>query len=47
VAVDRVTFQSGGTGRFQYAEGEGMSYVNAPARTAVYDGTLRYGRKAR
>lgn len=45
VAVDRVTFQSGGTGRFQYAEGEGMSYVNAPERTAVYDGTLRYGKK--
>jgi hypothetical protein len=45
VAVDSVTFQNGGTGRFQYAEGEGMSYVNAPARTAVYEGTLRYGKK--
>lgn len=45
VAVDKVTFQNGGTGRFQYAEGEGMCYVDAPARTAVYDGTLRYGRK--
>ena len=47
VAVDKVTFQNGGTGRFQYAEGEGMSYVDAPARTAVYDGTLRYGKKAK
>ena len=46
VAVDKVTFQNGGTGRFQFAEGEGMSYVDAPARTAVYDGTLQYGRKA-
>lgn len=45
VAVDRVMFQSGGTGRFQYAEGEGMCYVDAPARTAVYDGTLRYGKR--
>jgi len=45
VAVDKVTFQNGGTGRFQYAEGEGMAYVNAPARTAVYEGTLRYGKK--
>lgn len=45
VAVDRVTFQNGGTGRFQFAEGEGMAYVNAPARTAVYEGTLRYGKK--
>lgn len=45
VAVDKVTFQSGGTGRFEFVEGEGMSYVNAPARTAVFEGTLRYGRK--
>jgi hypothetical protein len=45
VAVDSVTFLNGGTGRFQYADGEGMSYVNAPARTAVYEGTLRYGKK--
>ena len=45
VAVDRVTFQDGGTGRFEFAEGEGMSYVNAPERTAIYEGTLRYGKK--
>lgn len=47
VAVDKVAFQNGGTGRFQYAEGEGTCYVDAPARTAVYDGTLRYGRKGK
>jgi len=47
VAVDKVTFQNGGTGRFQFAEGEGMSYVDAPARTAVYEGTLRYGKQAK
>jgi hypothetical protein len=45
VAVDRVTFQNGGTGRFQFAEGEGMAYVDAPAKTAMYEGTLRYGKK--
>ena len=45
VAVDRVTFQNGGTGRFLFAKGEGMAYVDAPARTAVYEGTLRYGKK--
>jgi hypothetical protein len=45
VAVDKVTFQNGGTGRFLFAEGEGMSYVDAPSRTAVYEGTLRYGKK--
>jgi hypothetical protein len=47
VAVDKVTFQNGGTGRFQFAAGEGMAYVDAPARTATYDGTLRYGKKAK
>jgi len=45
VAVDSVTFQNGGTGRFLFAEGEGLGYVNAPERTAVFDGTLRYGKK--
>jgi len=45
IAIETVTFHDGGTGRFEFAEGEGMSYVNAPARTAVYEGTLRYGRK--
>lgn len=47
VAVDSVTFQNGGTGRFAFAEGDGMSYVNAPERTAVYEGTLRYGKQAK
>jgi hypothetical protein len=45
VAVDRVRFQNGGTGRFQFAEGDGMCYVDAPARTAVYEGTIRYGKR--
>lgn len=45
VAVDKVTFHNGGTGRFEYAEGDGMCYVDAPARTAMYEGTLRYGKK--
>jgi hypothetical protein len=44
-AIEKVTFLDGGTGRFQYAEGEGMSYVDAPGKTALYDGTLRYGKK--
>jgi hypothetical protein len=45
VAVDKVTFQKGGTGRFAFAEGDGMGYVNAPERTAIFEGTLRYGKK--
>ena len=45
VAVDKVTFENGGTGRFEFAEGEGMAYVNAPQRTATFDGLLRYGNK--
>jgi hypothetical protein len=45
IAVDNVTFQDGGTGRFQYAQGQGQSFVNAPARTAMFEGTLRYGKK--
>jgi hypothetical protein len=45
VAVDRVTFQDGGTGRFAFAEGSGMGYVNAPEGTAVFEGTLRFGKK--
>jgi hypothetical protein len=45
VAIDSVMFQNGGTGRFAFAEGDGMSYVNAPEGTAVYEGTLRYGKK--
>jgi hypothetical protein len=45
IAIDNVTFHDGGTGRFQFAAGEGTAYVNAPARTALYEGALRYGRK--
>jgi hypothetical protein len=45
IAVETVTFHDGGTGRFRFAEGDGMSGINAPERTAVYDGTLRYGKK--
>lgn len=45
IALERVTFQDGGTGRFQFAEGTGTCYVNAPQRTAVYEATLRYGKK--
>lgn len=33
VAVDTVKFQDGGPGRFAYADGNGMCYVDAPART--------------
>jgi len=40
-----VTFHDGGTGRFQFAAAEGTAYVNAPGRTALYEGALRYGRK--
>jgi hypothetical protein len=45
VAMEHVTFQGGGTGRFQFATGEASCAVNAPARTATYDGLLRYGKK--
>jgi hypothetical protein len=45
VAIEKVSFIDGGTGRFLFAEGEGISHVNAPERTTMYEGTLRYGRK--
>jgi hypothetical protein len=45
VALERVTFQDGGTGRFEFAEGTGTCYVNAPGRTATYEASLRYGKK--
>jgi hypothetical protein len=47
-AVDTVTFQDGGSGRFQFAEGEAESrvYVSGPLKgQAIYDGALRYGKK--
>jgi hypothetical protein len=47
VALEEITFQDGGTGRFQFAKGGGTCSVNAPARTAVYEGSLRYGQKAK
>lgn len=43
-AIEAVTFQDGGTGRFQLASGEGTCWVNAPGRTAVYEGMIRYGK---
>ena len=45
IAVDAVTFHDGGTGRFEYVQGEGMAYVNAVARTAMFEGAIRYGKK--
>ena len=45
VALEQVTFRDGGTGRFQYAEGTGTCYVNAPGRMATYEASLRYGEK--
>jgi hypothetical protein len=45
IAIEQVTFRDGGTGRFQFAEGTGTCDVNAPGRTATYDGSLRYGKK--
>jgi hypothetical protein len=44
VAIEAVTFQNGGTGRFRFAKGDATSYINAPERTAVYEGALRYGK---
>lgn len=44
VAIEDVTFQDGGTGRFQFAQGQAVCHVNAPGRTAVYEGSLRYGK---
>ncbi len=45
IAIDYTTFQGGGTGRFQFAEGTATCEVNAPGRTGTYDGSLRYGKK--
>jgi hypothetical protein len=45
IAVDELTFQDGGTGRFQFAEGTGMVYVNAPEKTTLFEATLRYGKR--
>lgn len=49
-AVDKVTFHNGGSGRFHFAEGEAEShvYVSGPLKgQAFYDGSLRYGKKAK
>ena len=45
IAIEAVTFHDGGTGRFQYAEGTAEAQVNAPGRSAEYNGALRYGKK--
>jgi hypothetical protein len=45
VAVDKITFRDGGSGRFEFAQGEGMAYINAPERTAAFEAILRYGKK--
>lgn len=46
-AFDEFTFENGGTGRFQYAEGSGTAFVDTQTRLASNDGVLRYGKKAR
>lgn len=45
MAIEEATFEDGGTGRFQFAEGTATCYVNPQERTARYEGTIRYGRK--
>jgi hypothetical protein len=45
IAIEAATFLDGGTGRFRYAEGTAETQVNAPGRTAEYNGALRYGNK--
>jgi len=48
VAIENVTFRDGETGRFAFAEGQAECQVNVTgplARTATYEGTLRYGKK--
>ncbi len=43
--IESLRFLDGGTGRFEYAEGEGRGLVDVVAGTAVYDGWIRYGKK--
>jgi hypothetical protein len=43
--IESLQFIDGGTGRFEYAEGEGKGLVQGGIRTAVYDGWIRYGKK--
>jgi hypothetical protein len=47
IAIETVTFHDGGTGRFQFAEGDGVSNIDPTTRTAAYDARIRYGRKDR
>lgn len=42
---ESVTFLPGGTGRFAYAEGSLTGIVDGSVPIAIYDGTIRYGRK--
>ena len=43
--IETLHFVDGGTGRFEFAEGDLTSYVDPTNQTVVYDGTIRYGRK--
>lgn len=44
--IEEGVFVDGGTGRFQHAEGQFTGYVDSEAQTAVYDGWIRFGKKA-
>jgi hypothetical protein len=43
--IESIRFQDGGTGRFEFAEGEGQWLVDMTTMSAVADGWIRYGRK--
>jgi hypothetical protein len=45
VMLEAVRFVDGGTGRFQFAEGEATAYVNEANRSHTCDGWIRYGRR--
>jgi hypothetical protein len=47
VITEYVRFVDGGTGRFQFAEGEATGYLSEANRTYTCDGWIRYGRKDR
>lgn len=41
--IESLTFLDGGTGRFQFAEGQGQGLIDPAGGGAVYDGWIRYG----
>lgn len=43
--IENLRFLDGGTGRFEFAEGEGTGIVDPVGLTTVYDGWIRYGRR--